>query len=537
MTSRLTLAAKAVRPALPARAVFSGPPGAGKTRTALIAATVLAEGGDILLIDTEQESALTYADDFDFTHLPWRPPFDPRDLAATLTDAGGQFAVVIVDSLSHFWRAEGGVLDIAGGKFSNWKDARPVHETMVQAILDCKAHFIGCARSKVEHVQETDPRTGKQVVRKVGMSVIQDDSLEYELNVACELDMDHSFVVSKSRTVAVPVGRVFKAEQVEQFAETYREWLKGGEPPAPGPWVASLRERIEALPDGVRKECKAAFVAALGRPDSLPESRMAAADALVARFEGEGPNLDGPPTGPGPDVSPSGPPPTTGPEAAAPPAGEVSGSVPAADPDDGTGEGNTADPATAAPPGAVTPWKTTDPEAWDRWRKRCHAKAGPGTKAKPHPRLLDDDKGIYEEQAHALAWQASHKLRGPGFEVESWNDVTEAEAEAIEDALDLLKAGEAVLTFDEAGRWVCQRSTGGGGAPPATAAGGPSDGLAVLRAAVEADPAMTEGKAVKRARDIAMGMGLQQLPTDFESLPRFPRVLEVLAGELAGEAA
>ena len=32
-----------------------------------------------------------------------------------------------------------------------------------------------------------------------------------------------------------------------------------------------------------------------------------------------------------------------------------------------------------------------------------------------------------------------------------------AEARAIEAALELLKAGEALLTFDEGGRWVCQR--------------------------------------------------------------------------------
>jgi hypothetical protein len=33
------------------------------------------------MIDTEKESALTYADDFTFDHLPWDPPFEPRELA------------------------------------------------------------------------------------------------------------------------------------------------------------------------------------------------------------------------------------------------------------------------------------------------------------------------------------------------------------------------------------------------------------------------------------------------------------------------
>lgn len=420
MTSRLNLATKAVRPALPARAVFSGPPGAGKTRTALIVATVLAEGGDILLIDTEQESALTYADDFTFTHLPWRPPFDPKELAATITDAGNQYAVIVVDSLSHFWRGEGGVLDIAGGKFSNWKDARPAHETMVQALLDCTAHFIGCARSKVEHVQEKDPHTGKQVVRKLGMAVIQDDSLEYELNVACELDMDHSFVVSKSRTVAVPVGRVFKPEQAEQFAETYRDWLKGGEPPAPGEFVAALRARIEALPVEVRKECKAAFVAALGRPDTLPESRMAAAEELVARFEGEGPHPDSPPTGPGP--APAGPAPDadgsgssaeglavgdmSGGEVDDPDGGPAtsasppvsSGSAPAAGPDDGTGEGSTAVPPPAAPPGAVTTLKEANPKGYESLVRYCR---------KQQSEFFSSDEETSKAQWEALAWAVS----------------------------------------------------------------------------------------------------------------------------------
>ena len=108
-------------------------------------------------------------------------------------------------------------------------------------------------------------------------------------------------------------------------------------------------------------------------------------------------------------------------------------------------------------PASTTRWKDQDEAEWARWKNRCMAKAGPGTKAKPHPRILDEDKEVFDEQRHHLAWQASHKHR-PGAEVESWNDVTEVEARAIEQALDLIKSGEALLTFDEGGRWVCQRT-------------------------------------------------------------------------------
>jgi hypothetical protein len=119
--------------------MLSGPSGAGKTKTGLIVATVLAadDDGRILVIDTEKESALTYADDFDFNPPPVaaavRPP-RPR-CHAPCTEAGRTYSVVMVDSPPTSGAATGGTLDIAGGKFTGWKDARPAQEDLVDAIL------------------------------------------------------------------------------------------------------------------------------------------------------------------------------------------------------------------------------------------------------------------------------------------------------------------------------------------------------------------------------------------------------------------
>jgi hypothetical protein len=289
MNSRLKLARPAVRPALHARALLSGPTGAGKTRTAMILAAVLA--GDladdptrgITYIDTEWESALTYAEDFTFNHLPWEPPFNPDELAATIIDAGRTFSVIVVDSLSHFWHGEGGTLDIAGGRYTGWKEARPVQDALVQAFLRCDAHFIGCARSKMEYVQELE--SGRHVVRKIGMGVKQDSELEYELNVAFEMDMQHNLTVSKSRTTAIPVGRTYRGAQAEEMAATYHAWLAGGDPPADPEVVAKIRERMNALPDQIRSEAKGQFKACLGPPDRLLHGQVDAALELVASFE------------------------------------------------------------------------------------------------------------------------------------------------------------------------------------------------------------------------------------------------------------
>lgn len=263
--------------------MLSGPPGAGKTRTALIIAEVLAEGGKVLVIDTEKESALTYADDFEFQHLRWLPPYEPRELGRTLIEAGGTYDVVIVDSLTHFWRGDGGVLDIAGGKYTGWADARPAQADLVEGILACDAHVILCVRSKVQHEQVQEG--GKWVVKKLGMAPVTDDELEYEINVALSMEMDHSLAVAKSRTTAVPVGRTFKAGHAHEFAEVYRDWLAAGEPQAPAEKVADLRARMDALPEEQRKACKGEFMAQLGRPDQLTASKVADAEALVASWE------------------------------------------------------------------------------------------------------------------------------------------------------------------------------------------------------------------------------------------------------------
>lgn len=263
--------------------MLSGPSGSGKTRTGLIIASTLAPEGRVLVIDTEKESALTYADDFTFEHLRWGAPFEPRELGRTMLEAGREFDAVMVDSGTHFWRGEGGVLDIAGGKYTGWADARPAHQDMVEGILGCDAHVILCFRTKVAHEQVQE--NGKWVVKKIGLQPVTDDDMEYELNVAVSMDIDHTMTISKSRTTEVPVGRTFKAGHAEDFAEVYRDWLSGGEPPASRDVVEALTARMAALPDDERKAVKQEFMTRFGRPEQLSESKVIDADALIAAWE------------------------------------------------------------------------------------------------------------------------------------------------------------------------------------------------------------------------------------------------------------
>jgi hypothetical protein len=283
--SRLDAIRPAARPKMHGRALISGPSGAGKTWTSLSMAQVLSDGdmSRVLVIDTERESALTYADVFPgFQHLPWRPPFDPTELSNTLDSLpADQFTVVQIDSLSHFWRSQGGTLDIADGKIGGWKNARPVQERLVQSLLSVDAHLLLCVRSKMEYLIEGG--RSNQTVTKLGMAPIQDDTLVYEVNIALDLDVEHRITVTKSRTPAVPVGRMYPAGLERKAAEDYAGWLAGGVPPAAREAVDEIVGMFAGIVDNEQRAiAKNMFVELFGMPQSLTADHVAEAKAWLA---------------------------------------------------------------------------------------------------------------------------------------------------------------------------------------------------------------------------------------------------------------
>jgi len=108
--------APATRSEAKARVALVGPTGAGKTWTALEWATVLAKGGRIAVIDTENGSASLYSDQYKFDTASWPPPYTPLKLVNALEHAASEYDVIVIDSLTHFWQGQGGVLEIVGSQ-------------------------------------------------------------------------------------------------------------------------------------------------------------------------------------------------------------------------------------------------------------------------------------------------------------------------------------------------------------------------------------------------------------------------------------
>lgn len=220
------------------RMAIDGPSGSGKTYTALVAAFALAgEQGKVAVIDTEHGSASKYADLF--------PPFDVLELAtfhpqlyvdgiAAAEEAGYQ--VIVIDSLSHAWEGEGGVLELhdqatkrsqSGNSFTAWKDITPIHRKLVEAMLQSPCHVIATMRSKMEYIQTEDEK-GRKIIKKVGLAPIQRQGIEYEMDVVADMDLEHNMVISKTRCFAI-ADQVVSKPAVAWFA-TLRTWLSDGAP-------------------------------------------------------------------------------------------------------------------------------------------------------------------------------------------------------------------------------------------------------------------------------------------------------------------
>lgn len=258
---------KATRQQARARLAFAGPTGSGKTYTALVWAKVLG-GANVGLIDTERSSAKLYAPmpgeppkkgEFEFDHLDLAPPYHPNRLIDALAEsAAAGHDVTVIDSVSHFWAGEGGVLEIVdqaktgGDSFRAWSKGTPIQQRMVDAILRHPGHVIVTMRSKTEYAL-VDGDKGKKTVEKIGMAPVQRDGIEYEFTVIQDIDIRHIAHVSKTRFSDL-ADRDIPVERTEEAARDFAAWLGAGAPlPDPADPVAltALSERLYALPADV----------------------------------------------------------------------------------------------------------------------------------------------------------------------------------------------------------------------------------------------------------------------------------------------
>ncbi|EMC7898262.1 AAA family ATPase [Acinetobacter baumannii] len=207
---------------------LNGASGSGKTYSALVLASSL--GKKIAVIDTENESASLYANEFNFDTLPLKPPYSPERFAGAIHAAYNMgYEVLIIDSASHEWIGTGGCLEIndeaakrfKGNTWSAWSETTPRHRKFIDAILQTDMHIITTTRAKTETVQGE-----KGKVIKLGMKAEQREGYEYELAVSLDMLHENKFAIpTKDRTKLFnPTGEVITKETGEKLIA----WLNDG---------------------------------------------------------------------------------------------------------------------------------------------------------------------------------------------------------------------------------------------------------------------------------------------------------------------
>lgn len=221
---------KAERKKVKLKLAITGPTGSGKTLSSLILAKGL--GGKIAFIDTENGSASLYSDKFDFDVLDITPPFTTEKYIAAIENAEKSgYDTIIIDSLTHAWAGEGGLLEQkalldsrpGSNHWTNWGPIDKKDQALKNAFLHSSCHVIVTMRSKMEYAQTE--QNGKKKVEKLGMAPIQRDGLIYDFSIVFDAAMDHNVEVSKDRTGLFD-GKIFKI--TEETGVALNTWLSSG---------------------------------------------------------------------------------------------------------------------------------------------------------------------------------------------------------------------------------------------------------------------------------------------------------------------
>ena len=221
---------KAERKKAKLRLGILGPSGSGKTYSAILISQGL--GGKVALIDTENGSGELYSHLMEYDVATLTAPFSPEKYVQLIHGAEqAGYDTLIIDSLTHAWSGDGGVLDMhdkataaTRNSFTAWREVTPQHNALVDAILQSPLHIISTMRTKTAY--EVTQDNGKAKVVKVGLAPIQRDGMEYEFTAVFELSIDgHIATASKDRTTLFD-GRHFKPS-IETGKELL-DWLEAG---------------------------------------------------------------------------------------------------------------------------------------------------------------------------------------------------------------------------------------------------------------------------------------------------------------------
>ncbi len=233
---------------------LSGPPGSGKSYTALVLASFLSSKR-VAVIDADGGSSSKYAHRFTFDmnditidekvnkdgtveEVEVPKPFTPKRYmeAIRLACESGDYDVLIIDGISPEWDDVGGCLqtvDELKRKYSGenekaatrnaWSIVTPQHKDFINLILRTKMHVICTMLARKEEVVVKD-ENGRIIDRKKTLEPIQRDGIEKIFDIFAKME-ERDMLIDKTRCSELE-GQVYH-KPGQEVADIIREWLKG----------------------------------------------------------------------------------------------------------------------------------------------------------------------------------------------------------------------------------------------------------------------------------------------------------------------
>lgn len=200
----------------PLKVFTYGPTFSGKTLSSLLLANGVVQSihncteaeawSHIVLIDTEYGRGALYSNLGAYNYIQIEAPFTTEKLNNILTELNtmNEIDCIVIDSMTHFWSKEGGLLEQkvivdanGGNSYSNWLGIGAKLNTTIEIILKSPKHMFITARAKSDTALLADAK-GKMVPKTFGLKPDLREGFDYECDITFNIDKeDHSLLVEK----------------------------------------------------------------------------------------------------------------------------------------------------------------------------------------------------------------------------------------------------------------------------------------------------------------------------------------------------
>lgn len=249
---------------LPARVCIWGTQKAGKTHGGLALATALAgESGKVGVISSEYASSqlLQHRFPHDIINLAEvdensnlvKGAFSPaRYEEAIRLFTSAHYDVIVIDSLSHVWEGEGGLLEAVNKPEQNtfndgWGKATPVYKKLINTILAARCHIIITLRAKDAYVMEDYiNKRGEKATRpkNVGLAPVMRKGFGYEMHLTLRMDNMIAHVEATAMQDYIPFG-----EEIDDIGQDLAQRLLDALDGVPLPEPTEQQKAMRTLLD------------------------------------------------------------------------------------------------------------------------------------------------------------------------------------------------------------------------------------------------------------------------------------------------